>query len=149
MRRALSRGFTLLELLVVMILMSLVYALVAVRLDAGSGALDLKGASRQIAAGLRKARSTAIASRAQATLTIDVEKRAFAVSGDPKTYALPKSLEISLFTANSELLRDKAGAIRFFPDGGSTGGRITLAQGGNKQAVDVDWLTGRVAVLQP
>ena len=40
------------------------------------------------------------------------------------------------------------GAIRFFPDGSSTGGRVTLMVGERSYAVDVDWLTGRVRVLE-
>ena len=38
------------------------------------------------------------------------------------------------------------GDIRFQPDGSSTGGRITLADGRRRMAVGVDWLTGRVSV---
>ena len=41
---------------------------------------------------------------------------------------------------------DKVGAIRFYPDGSSTGGRITVASGERKYLVDVDWLTGRVSI---
>jgi len=46
-----------------------------------------------------------------------------------------------------DLVDEKTGSIRFFPDGGSNGGRITLAAGERKFEVDVDWLTGRVAIL--
>ena len=38
--------------------------------------------------------------------------------------------------------------VRFFADGSSTGGRVTLMVGERSYAVDVDWLTGRVRVLQ-
>jgi general secretion pathway protein H len=38
------------------------------------------------------------------------------------------------------------GAIRFNPDGSSTGGRIVLADGNRKVAVGVEWLSGRVSV---
>ena len=41
---------------------------------------------------------------------------------------------------------DKRGAIRFYPDGSSTGGRITVSSGERKFLVDVDWLTGRVSI---
>jgi len=68
------------------------------------------------------------------------------VSGDPKVYTLPSRLDLSLFTAQSELVRDQTGSIRFFPDGSSTGGRVTLAAGDSKLAVDVDWVTGRVTL---
>ena len=36
--------------------------------------------------------------------------------------------------------------MRFFADGGSNGGRVTLAAGERKFDIDIDWLTGRVAI---
>src|ERR1035437_2789072 len=51
-----SRGFTLLELLLVMLLLGLLYGLAAPMLGAGSTGLDMKAGSRQLAAGLRKDR---------------------------------------------------------------------------------------------
>ena len=78
---------------------------------------------------------------------LDLEQRTFQVERDPRAHALPKQIELKLFTAQSDLVSDKVGAIRFFPDGGSNGGRVTLAAGERKFNVDVDWLTGRVAIL--
>jgi general secretion pathway protein H len=63
-------------------------------------------------------------------------------------HKLAQQLELKLFTAQSDLVNDNVGAIRFFADGGSNGGRITLASGERKFNVDVDWLTGRVAILE-
>ncbi len=60
---------------------------------------------------------------------------------------MPRAIELKLFTAQSDLVSERVGAIRFFPDGGSNGGRITLAVGERKYDVDVDWLSGRVAIL--
>ena len=142
-----SAGFTLLELLVVLALMVMVYALALPVISASLPGTELKGAARQLAAGLRKARSQAVTRKEEAVLTIDVEQRNFEVSGDKHSYVLPAKLEISLFTAQSELLRDKVGSIRFYPDGSSTGGRITIASGERKYQVNVDWLTGQVAIF--
>jgi general secretion pathway protein H len=141
-----SRGFTLLELLIVLFLMGLAYGLAAPMVGSGAVTLELKSATRQLAAGLRKARGTAIAQRDEATMTVDVELRRFSLSGDSKIYPLPKAIDIELFTAQSEQLEEKVGNIRFFPDGTSTGGRITLTAGGSNFAVDVDWLTGKVVI---
>ncbi len=141
-----SRGFTLLELLIVLFLMGLAYGLAAPMVGSGAVTLELKSATRQLAAGLRKARGTAIAQRDEATMTVDVELRRFSLSGDSKIYPLPKAIDIELFTAQSEQLEEKVGNIRFFPDGTSTGGRITLTAGGSSFAVDVDWLTGKVVI---
>lgn len=142
-----SRGFTLIELLVVLLLLGLMYGLAAPMLGAGSTGVDMKAASRQLAAGLRKARGVAVTEQREAVLTLDVDGRRFSVTGDPKIYALPRQLELALFTAQSELVREKTGNIRFFPDGTSTGGRVTVSAGESKQEVDVDWLTGRVKIL--
>ena len=141
-----SGGFTLFELLLVLLLMGMLYALAVPMLGAGSTGVDMKAASRQLAAGLRKARSIAVTEHREAVLTLDVDRRTFSLTGDPKTYSLPKQLELALFTAQSELVREKTGGIRFFPDGTSTGGRVTVSAGEFRRQVDVDWVTGRVAI---
>jgi len=142
-----SAGFTLLELLVVLMLMAMVYAMAVPMISAGMPGTELKGAARQLAAGLRQARSQAVSRKEESTLTLDVEKRNFKVSGDQHRYALPEKLDISLFTAQSEMLPDKVGSIRFYPDGSSTGGRITVTSGVRKYDINIDWLTGQVTIL--
>lgn len=140
-------GFTLLELMVVLALMVLVYAIVLPNISSALPGTELKSAARELAAGLRKARSQAIMHKEEATLTLDVEQHHFGISGDDRSYSLPPRLELSLYTAQSELSQDKVGAIRFYPDGSSTGGRISVSFGDRKYQVDVDWLTGQVTIL--
>ncbi|HEY8242315.1 MAG: GspH/FimT family pseudopilin [Vicinamibacteria bacterium] len=142
------RGMTMIEILVVLAIMAIGAAIV-VPMVGGTGASssDLRSAARQIAAGLRLARSEAIAQRRETVLTLDLEKRSFRVAQEPREVALPAKVELKLFTAQSDLVNERQGAIRFFPDGGSNGGRVTVASGERKYEVDVDWLTGRVAIL--
>lgn len=140
------RGFTLLELIVVLVLLGLVYALAAPMLGNRSAGADVKSAGGQLAAGLRKARTVAVSEHREAVLTLDIDRKTFAVTGDSHDYALPTQVDFVLYTAQSELVHDRAGNIRFYPDGASTGGRITLAAGGIHEAVDVDWVTGRVTI---
>ncbi|MCM2328185.1 MAG: GspH/FimT family pseudopilin [Lysobacter sp.] len=148
MERAAQRGFTLLELLMVLVIAAAGYALV-VRFTAGgvSGA-ELKSAARAVAAGLRDARGTAIARQESAALVLDLEHRSFEVSGRGRARSLPGRLELKLYTAQSEIVDEKRGAIRFYPDGSSTGGRVTVASGERRFLVDVDWLTGRVSIKE-
>jgi general secretion pathway protein H len=148
MERAAQRGFTLLELLMVLVIAAAGYALV-VRFTAGgvSGA-ELKSAARAVAAGLRDARGTAIARQESAALVLDLEHRSFEVSGRGRARPLPERLELKLYTAQSEIVDEKRGAIRFYPDGSSTGGRVTVASGERRFLVDVDWLTGRVSIKE-
>ena len=79
---------------------------------------------------------------------IDLEGRRFVVGNERTARELPKELEVKLFTAQMDIVNDKVGGIRFYPDGGSNGGRVTLAAGERKYEVDIDWLTGRVAILE-
>ena len=142
-----ARGVTLLELLVVLSIMAIISALVIPMFGNGVSTTDMKSATRSLAAGLRLARSEALATRAETTVVMDLERRTFRVARDPREIALPKEIELKVFTAQSDIASERTGAIRFFPDGGSNGGRVTLASGERKFEVDVDWLTGRVAIL--
>ena len=140
-------GFTLIELLVVLVIMAMAYTLASPMISSGVSGTELKASARQLAAGLRKARSEAVARGHETALTVDVEGRNFQISGDQRVYRLPKSIAVQLFTAQSELISDNSGAIRFFPDGGSTGGRITVRSTQRKYDVDINWLTGQVAII--
>ena len=139
-------GMSLIELLVVLMLMSLIAAMAVPFLPSGVSGTELRGAAREVAAGLRFARSDAVASRRETRLLLDLEARTFRIDRDARVHTLPKQVDLKLFTAQRDLVDEKSGAIRFFPDGGSNGGRITIAAGERKYEVDVDWLTGRVAI---
>ena len=141
------KGFTLIELLVVLVIMLGIFALVPPIFSHGVSGTELKAAARKVAAGLRKVHAQAITKKQEAALTMDVDARRFELTGDKKVYQLPEKIDVTLYTAQSEITQDKNGAIRFFPDGSSTGGRVTLAAGERKYLVDVDWLTGRVGII--
>ena len=142
-----ERGVTLLELIIVISLMAILTAVVIPSFGGGVSTTELRGSARQIAAGLRTARSEALAQRRETFLVLDVAGKRFKVDQDPREHKLPAGIDLKLFTAQNDLVDASTGAIRFFPDGGSNGGRITLAAGTRKYEVDVDWLTGRVAIL--
>ncbi|MFN3876449.1 MAG: Tfp pilus assembly protein FimT/FimU, partial [Flavobacteriales bacterium] len=67
-----QRGFTLVELLVVMVVIGLAYSLVPPLFSSGASSAELKAAARQIATGLRRARSEAISKRQEAVLVLDI-----------------------------------------------------------------------------
>ncbi len=138
-----ERGFTLLEIIVVLVIGATIYAIFLGGLR-GTSAYDLKGAARTLASALRQAQTTAMATRQDAIMTLDLDAREFTVPGDKQPHRLPSDIDLKLYTAESEVTGAKKGAIRFYPDGSSTGGRITVASGEREYRVDVDWLTGRV-----
>lgn len=146
--RVASGGFTMIELLVVLTLMGLLMALVVPMFGGGVSNTELKSTARSLASGLRAARGQAINQHGEALLQVNVAAHTFSVPPDPRVHQMPERIDIKLFTAQRDLINEQVGAIRFFPDGGSNGGRITLAAGERKYDVDVDWLTGRVAILE-
>lgn len=141
-----QRGFTLLEVLTVIALIALTYTLLPKMVFGGVSGAELRSNVRAVAAGLRMTRDAAVQDKREAVLTLDLENRAFTLPGDAKVHRLNEHLDVKLFTAQSDLIAEKVGVIRFFPDGSSNGGRVTVSAGGRKFAVDVDWLTGRVTI---
>ncbi len=145
--RPLTTGFTLIELLAVLFILAFVAAVVVPSLGGGA-AIELRSAARSLAAGLRHTRNRALNDNRSAVLDLDVVKREFRLPGEQRVRKLPKRIDIVLFTARSEQQSEQRGAIRFFPDGSSTGGRITLSTDSMRYLVNVDWLTGKVDVLE-
>ena len=140
-------GVTLLELLIVIALMGIVAALVVPMFGGPVSTSELRATARQLAAGLRLARSEAVSERRETFLVVDVAGKRFKIDREAREHALPSKVDLKLFTAQNDLVSENVGSIRFYPDGGSNGGRITVASGARKFDVDVDWLTGRVAIL--
>lgn len=138
-------GFSLIELVVALAVMSFVLVLVTGYKPPWSSALGMQGTAAELAAGLRLARSQAIADNQAVAFTLDLAGHRYRIGGDPAR-GLPAKLAIGLLTVNGEKRNATLGDIRFNPDGSSTGGRITLADGARRMAVGVDWLTGRVTV---
>lgn len=144
MRR--QSGFSLLELIIVLVIGAAALGLVVSFSGKGASAADLKASARALASGLRAAQSTAMATRRDAVMTLDVDTREFSFTGDSRSHKLPEGIDMKLFTAASEVESQRKGAIRFYADGSSTGGRVTVSAGERQFLVDVDWLTGRVKI---
>jgi len=145
--RPLTTGFTLIELLAVLSILALVAVFVVPSLGGGE-VLEMKSAARSLAAGLRHTRNQALNNNRSAAMAVDVGKREFRLPGEKRVRKLPEQIDIVLFTARSEQQGQQEGAIRFFPDGSSTGGRVTLSGQRVRFLVDVDWLTGKVSVIE-
>lgn len=148
MQRRRQCGFTLLEVLVVLVIGVLIVAITPPLLSGMSATTELRSAARQTAAALRHARNQAVTGQQEATLTLDMPQRRLTVSGEKRHITLPEKVNLRLDTVQSEVVNRAQANIRFFPDGSSTGGAVTLS--GNKLAyrVTVDWLTGAVAIVE-
>jgi general secretion pathway protein H len=119
-------GFTLLEMLVVIAVMGLALGLLAYAGPPHDRWLQTQAAARQITSAMRLDRGQAIATGRTVVFTLP---------------ALPSWLAVTAQTP--------PGGLLFQPDGSSTGGQITLAEGARQIAINVDWLTGRISTNAP
>lgn len=138
-----ARGFTLIEVILVLLLIGVVVGVAAVSLTDGLATARVRSAGQDLVAALRYTRAQAIVSRRQQALELDVEARSY-VAPKRETVQLPKNVELRLLTAAEEQTGASTGRIRFWPDGSSSGGRIKLVYGEQAWDVEVAWLTGEV-----
>ena len=144
------KGFSLLELLIVLVIIGFMAVLIPPRLSGIMASTQAKAAARDVVSALRQTRNSAISLQKEQVFKLDLESKTFSLDHDnhqKKMKTLPENVEIELFTARSEQISDQVGAIRFFPDGSSTGGRIKLTMEKLHLFIDINWLTGKVVLL--
>lgn len=141
-----NSGFTLIEVLVVLVILALTMAIVVPAISKGQGG-SLDDVARDMLVTLRKARSDAVLGQRTSVVLVDVNGRRYWQERDGRDSSIPKSMTVTASVATSELSNGVAG-IRFFPDGSSSGGFIQLSMGESASKVQVDWLNGRVSILQ-
>lgn len=114
-------------------------------LSAALPGMELRSSARQTAATLRLARELAIQRGEPLAVTIDLEGHRLTLPGK-RPLSIPERLDLRFEIAGSELIDERRGTIRFFPDGSSTGGRLILSYRGHGYQIGVSWLTGRIAL---
>jgi general secretion pathway protein H len=128
-----------------MVIAALVLALVGTSISRSISGAEMRTSARKLVASLRYTRTRAIISKSQQVFLVDSEQRSYQAP-DRKPVQLPKEMEVQLTTARSELTSESVGGIRFYPDGGSTGGSVELESNGRIYTVNVLWLTGEASV---
>jgi general secretion pathway protein H len=141
-----ERGFSLLEILLVVSIMAMIFAFVPRMFGSGVSGSELKSNVRSIVSAMRVARDTAINTRRDAFVTLNVDSRELTMSPGDRIVKLNDRLTLKLFTSQADQINETTASFRFYPDGSSNGGRVTVVANEREFAVDVDWLTGRVTV---
>lgn len=107
----------------------------------------VNAAARELISALKQTRNSAISSQKDIALLVNVDNKSYQIQKKSHSLSLPAETTIKLTTAKSEQLSESKGRIRFFPDGSSTGGQITLKNETQKFVIDVNWLTSRIRLL--
>lgn len=140
-KHRLARGFTLLEVLVVLVILGLAMTLV-VPVIGRSMQSSMSDVARNLELEMRRARSEAVTQQRNTLFWVDVVSRGYG-TGHRELGEIPALYSISARTADLANADSRAGLL-FFPDGSSSGGSVTLRHGGEALTLEVDWLTGRV-----
>lgn len=141
-----STGFTLLEVLVALVVAAILAVVVMPNFEPLLEHARLRSTTRDIASGLRHVRGQALLRGKESVFELNTDHHYYRVTGRSKMYSLSDSVHLTLYTSDSEVVSEGMGRIRFFPDGSATGGRITIETNGQKQEVDISWLTGEVKI---
>lgn len=138
-------GFTLVEMLAVLVIAALAFSLVGLSLSRSISAAEMRAAAHDMAAAMRYTRTRAILDKQEHVFLVDTEKRSY-LAPRREPVVLPEGMNVLLTTARSELTAESVGGIRFYPDGGSTGGHVELAGSGRIYRINVAWLTGEASL---
>lgn len=136
-------GFTLIEVLVVIVILGLTATILLARGPLRSPGLETRAAASEVAQTLRLGRSRAIATDRPAVVMLDVATHGLALDGVARA-PLPAWLPLAARMADGAV--PQRAIFAFAPDGSATGGVIVLGTPGRRIQVGVDWLTGRVDI---
>jgi general secretion pathway protein H len=142
---AANAGFTLLELLVLIAIVSVATLIVAPLLSRPPSQAQLRADATRLAAALRVTRAAAMAQNREMVLVIDGDRRTY-LSPVIGTSQIAAQIGIDMELAESERQSGIVGGIRFFPTGRSTGGDIRLHLSNGDARVRVSWATGHVTL---
>jgi general secretion pathway protein H len=139
-------GFTMLELVCVLVLLALIMGLVMPGLLRAWQRERDRASLRQLAVALRTARSEAATRRLRVRLFIDLKTGVYRLEGGSQRATLSgmKLTEASLVWQDPF---KRYGYFAFYADGSSSGGHLTLTDpAGQKHILEVAVITGRVTL---
>lgn len=140
-----SRGFTLIELMAVILLLAIALTAVTFSFSKSLRSARVSAASRDLVAALRYTRGQAIVKGKQEVLLLNLDDNSYTAPGKSPV-KLPTDMTLRLTTAAQEVTSGNSGGIRFFADGSSTGGHISVLQDRREWRINVAWLTGDIAL---
>ncbi len=139
-----ARGFTLIEIMVVMALMALLVGLVPIAFGRLNEAAQYRDTVRAVLTDMRTARYLAQSEGEEVRFAVNIRQRSFGIEGRTP-HSVPEPLQMRAIMAQQEIGTDGEMAIRFLPSGGASGGSVDLLRpSGTGVRLRVDWFSGRV-----
>jgi len=139
-----ARGFTLVELMVVIAIMALIAGLAPIAFDRMYQSAQYRDTVRAVLTDMRAARQQALTEGREVRFAVNLEQRSFGVEGGPRHEA-PDPLQLRAVMAAEESGPNGDMAIRFLPRGGASGGSVDIIRpSGDGVRLRVDWFSGRI-----
>lgn len=142
-RKKAEAGFSLLEIMIALAILAMAVALVGVAFARSSTGFRFDAAAQELTLTLREAQARALRSGRDVAVVIDVDRHTYQLNAD-REIDLPADAAIRIVSAGQAMASSRRPAFTFSPDGGSTGGTITLSLPDRNATITVDWLTGAV-----
>ena len=136
-------GFTLIEVIAVMLIIALVASLAVTHMP-GTGRAGLRALTLQTASLLRRERLGAILTGRDREVSLDSERRILVGDGGD-IVALPRDITLDILGIDA-LWSGRQAVVRFHPDGASTGAVLKLSREEAEYEISVNWYTGGVAI---
>ena len=163
-----KKGFTLLELIVVLTVLGLGIVLVYPSFGRMSQGVELKAAAKKVSAILRYYRSEAVQKGKVFQVVFDVDTREIRVrpveaeenkeegekseekiSGEKEKYLLPEGIQVKEMKIPASQYPSEYPVIEFYPNGGSNGGSFLIERENSKAyRIQVNFLTGVVELKE-
>jgi prepilin-type N-terminal cleavage/methylation domain-containing protein len=143
-----NQGFSLLELILVLLLLGLSSLIVLPTIDTGLREREVRRSALGLAAVARELRSRALYEGIPQRLVLNVVDNSYLVARDREVH-LPSDVKFSK-VQGGETLEQSVRQFIFFPNGSSLGGEIGLSGGRNATAYSVrlEALSGKVDVVK-
>ncbi len=138
-------GFTLLEVMLVLFLITLILGLATPFFAGRLPAARLDATAREIAAAMRHARTMARADSERKAFIVDLDARQYGIDG-LGLRDVPPEIEIRVIDPLAGEAVQGRRHIRFYASGASEGGAIRLTSGKRKLVVETDPVIGAVVI---
>ena len=136
-------GFTLIEVVAVMLIIALVASLAVTKIP-GTGRGRLQAVALETAALLRRERLGAVMTGRDRQVSLDGEQRVLVGDGGD-VVAIPRDVVIDMLGIDA-LWSGRQAVVRFHPDGASTGAVLKLSREKAEYEIRVNWYTGGVVI---
>jgi type II secretion system protein H len=137
------RGFSLLEMLLVLAIAGMIAAVVIPSLPGAIESARLRGSAEEVRATLTLARTLAVSEARLRAVAFDLERGAYGVEGDARRGLLPEGIRWSAIRLGDAAAESGVVRVRFYPDGSADEAEVAIvSSGGGSRRVVVEPLTG-------